>query len=94
MRSDFRFCPVCGGSLESRSLRGGDPARAMTVSEALLQRGVFVQGIRPPTVPRGTARLRLSLMSSHTEAQIDTALRALAAVRADLVSGDELGVEV
>ena len=27
MRSDFRFCPVCGGALESRSLRGGDPAR-------------------------------------------------------------------
>ena len=27
MRSDFRFCPVCGGSLESRSLRNGDPAR-------------------------------------------------------------------
>jgi len=27
MRSDFRFCPVCGGALESRSLRDGDPAR-------------------------------------------------------------------
>jgi 8-oxo-dGTP diphosphatase len=32
MRSDFRFCPVCGGALESRSLRDGDPARLVCMA--------------------------------------------------------------
>ena len=73
-------------------IRGGDPGIAMEVSDALLARGLFVQGIRPPTVPRGTARLRLSLMSTHTEAQIDTALRALASERDELCSAEELGM--
>jgi 8-amino-7-oxononanoate synthase len=72
-------------------VRGGEPETAMEVSNTLLERGVFVQGIRPPTVPRGTSRLRLSLMSTHTAANIDTALRALAAVRADLATAAELG---
>src|SRR5207302_1492050 len=43
-------------------VREGDPRRAMEVSEALLARGVFAQGIRPPTVPPGTARIRFALM--------------------------------
>ena len=58
---------------------GGDPRRAMRVSEALLDQGVFAQGIRPPTVPTGTARIRFALMATHTAAQIDRALDALAA---------------
>jgi 7-keto-8-aminopelargonate synthetase-like enzyme len=73
-------------------VRDGDPQRTMEVSNAVLERGLFVQGIRPPTVPRGTARLRLSLMSTHSAAHIDTALRALAAVREDLVAAEQLGL--
>ncbi len=72
-------------------VREGTPGRAMAVSDALLQRGIFVQGIRPPTVPRGTARLRLSLMGTHTEAHIDFALRGLAGLRSELATPDELG---
>ena len=71
-------------------VRDGDPERAMAVSETLLHRGLFVQGIRPPTVPRGTSRLRLSVMSTHTESQINEALRALAGVRNDLVAAEQL----
>ncbi len=56
----------------------GDAQRTMAVSEALLQRGIFLQGIRPPTVPEGTSRLRLALMATHTEAQITQVCEGLA----------------
>jgi 7-keto-8-aminopelargonate synthetase-like enzyme len=54
----------------------GDAAKCMELSERLLQRGVFAQGIRPPTVPPGTSRLRITLMATHTQAQIERALEA------------------
>ena len=57
---------------------GDDPRRAMAPRDALLERGVFAQGIRPPTVPPGTARLRVTPMATHTDAQIDRALAAFA----------------
>jgi 8-amino-7-oxononanoate synthase len=53
----------------------GDATQCMELSEDLLQRGVFAQGIRPPTVPPGTSRLRITLMATHTREQIDQALR-------------------
>jgi 8-amino-7-oxononanoate synthase len=62
-------------------VRGGDPRQAMEACEALLARGIFAQGIRPPTVPPGTARLRFALMATHTRAQLDAALEALADLR-------------
>lgn len=62
-------------------VRDGDPRRAMDASEALLARGVFAQGIRPPTVPPGTARIRFALMATHTDAQLDHAVECLAALR-------------
>ncbi|QQR90839.1 MAG: 8-amino-7-oxononanoate synthase [Myxococcales bacterium] len=52
----------------------GSSAKTMALSEALLEKGVFVQGIRPPTVPAGTARLRLVPMATHSEAEIERAL--------------------
>jgi len=57
----------------------GDERRVMAVSAALLQRGYWVAAIRPPTVPRGTARLRITLSAAHTDAQVDGLLEALAA---------------
>ncbi|MFQ5667511.1 MAG: 8-amino-7-oxononanoate synthase [Candidatus Binatia bacterium] len=54
----------------------GDPSRTMCLSERLLAQGVFVQGIRPPTVPAGTARLRVTLMSTHTPADLRFATEA------------------
>jgi 8-amino-7-oxononanoate synthase len=59
----------------------GDPRRAMAASEALLERGLFVQGIRPPTVPAGTARLRLALMATHTDEQLAALVAALVDLR-------------
>jgi 7-keto-8-aminopelargonate synthetase-like enzyme len=53
----------------------GDATQCMKLSEDLLQRGVFAQGIRPPTVPAGTSRLRVTLMATHTPAHIDQALK-------------------
>jgi 8-amino-7-oxononanoate synthase len=52
----------------------GDPARCMAFSERLLEEGVLAQGIRPPTVPQGTSRLRITLMATHTNEQIDRAI--------------------
>ncbi|MBI5575204.1 MAG: 8-amino-7-oxononanoate synthase [Deltaproteobacteria bacterium] len=53
-------------------LVGGD-TETMEVSKLLFDRGVFVHGIRPPTVPEGTGRLRLTLMATHTREMIATA---------------------
>ncbi len=61
-------------------LRIGDPAAALEIADALLERQCYVPAIRPPTVPKGTARLRLSLMATHTEADLDHLLEALRAV--------------
>ena len=55
---------------------------AVAMSEALLARGMLVPAIRPPTVPRGTARLRVSLSAAHTPADVDALLGALHEVAA------------
>ncbi len=57
----------------------GDNDRTMRLSHELFERGVFVQGIRPPTVPVGTARLRLTPMATHRTEHIDRAIGAFAA---------------
>ncbi len=58
----------------------GDPQRALSMSAALEERGILVSAIRPPTVPEGTARLRVTLSAAHSEAQVDRLLEALDAV--------------
>jgi 8-amino-7-oxononanoate synthase len=55
----------------------GDAPTAMAWSEQLLAAGYFVQGIRPPTVPEGTARLRITLSAHHTPEQIQGLVSAL-----------------
>lgn len=64
----------------------GDAETTTRFSARLLQEGVFVQGIRPPTVPKGTSRLRCTVMASHSPDQIQQAAAAI--VR----GGHELGV--
>jgi 7-keto-8-aminopelargonate synthetase-like enzyme len=60
----------------------GDAKKCMKFSEQLLANGVFAQGIRPPTVPPGTSRLRITLMATHTAAQIERALKVFEEVKA------------
>jgi 8-amino-7-oxononanoate synthase len=58
----------------------GDDRAALDASTALLERGLLVPAIRPPTVPVGTARLRIALSAVHTPQQIDQLVAALADV--------------
>ena len=55
----------------------GDNEAALTLSKALWERGLWVPAIRPPTVPKGTARLRISVSAAHTAGDIDHLLSAL-----------------
>jgi len=55
---------------------GGDEL-TMAVSRRLYDRGLFIQGIRPPTVPEGKGQLRLTLMATHTAAMIERAAREI-----------------
>ncbi|SDL19053.1 8-amino-7-oxononanoate synthase [Pseudomonas indica] len=57
----------------------GDSERAMKLSALLKARGILVGAIRPPTVPAGSARLRVTLSAAHSEAQLERLLEALAA---------------
>ncbi|MGH9111904.1 MAG: aminotransferase class I/II-fold pyridoxal phosphate-dependent enzyme [Acidimicrobiales bacterium] len=55
----------------------GDEARAMAAADDLLDQGLLVPAIRPPTVPPGTSRLRVALSASHTDDQLDRLATAL-----------------
>ena len=55
----------------------GANAEAMRLAARLEQAGIRVPGIRPPTVPAGTARLRITLCASHTEADVERLLQVL-----------------
>jgi glycine C-acetyltransferase len=54
-----------------------DSQRATEISNRLLEKGVFIQAIRPPTVPKGTARLRVSLMATHRKEDLEEALEKM-----------------
>jgi 8-amino-7-oxononanoate synthase len=57
----------------------GEAEAAMELCERALRRGVFAQGIRPPTVPEGTSRLRLTVMATHNAEELERAAREVAA---------------
>src|SRR5262249_60996247 len=54
----------------------GENRRAVALAEGLFARGVHALAIRPPTVPPGTARLRVTPMATHSPAQLERALAA------------------
>jgi 8-amino-7-oxononanoate synthase len=55
----------------------GDSAKALSVSQQLAAQGFMVSAIREPTVPSGSARLRVTLTAAHTDTQVDALLSAL-----------------
>jgi glycine C-acetyltransferase/8-amino-7-oxononanoate synthase len=65
-------------------LVAGDSETAVRMCEAALEQGVFAQAIRPPTVPDGTARLRLAAMASHTAGELRDAANVLAQAARDV----------
>lgn len=67
MASETPIQPILVGSAE----------RALQLSQGLRKQGLLVGAIRPPTVPAGTARLRVTLSAAHTEAQVDRLLEGL-----------------
>jgi 8-amino-7-oxononanoate synthase len=69
----------------------GEADQAVALSQALRERGILIGAIRPPTVPRGTSRLRITLSAAHSFEQVDHVLQELAACSA-LESGDGGGV--
>ena len=70
-------CGVAATGSQILPLILGDDARAMAVAARLQAAGFDVRGIRPPTVPAGTARLRLSLTLNVGEADVDALAAAL-----------------
>ena len=64
----------------------GEPDLAVTFSNCLMERNIFVSAIRPPTVPEGTSRLRISMMATHARDDLKKALNCIAEI------GHELGV--
>jgi 8-amino-7-oxononanoate synthase len=55
----------------------GSSKEVLRIQNSLLEEGIYVPGIRPPTVPRNTGRLRISLMSNHTYGDLDILIKKL-----------------
>lgn len=55
----------------------GDSKRTIKISESLYEKGLFIPGIRPPTVPKNKARLRINLMATHSKQDLDLVIEAL-----------------
>jgi 8-amino-7-oxononanoate synthase len=65
----------------------GDAGTAMDLCERLLERGVFAQGIRPPTVPEGSSRLRFTVMSTHRREELERAAKLVGSAARELGIG-------
>ena len=62
----------------------GDAGKSMEFSRRLMDEGIFVSGIRPPTVPEGRSRLRTTVMATHSNNDLDRAIEAFSKVGREL----------
>ena len=69
--------PLMDSQSAIQPLLVGDAARAMRLSAMLREKGLLIGAIRPPTVPAGTSRLRITLSAAHSEQQVDQLLEAV-----------------
>ncbi|HHJ18910.1 MAG TPA: aminotransferase class I/II-fold pyridoxal phosphate-dependent enzyme, partial [Gammaproteobacteria bacterium] len=72
-----RNLPLMDSETAIQGLLSGSNEEALTASETLWKQGFLVTAIRPPTVPKGTARLRITLSADHSHQQIDQLLAAI-----------------
>ncbi len=72
--------PVANSDTAIQPLLIGAAEKAVETSRQLFEKGINVVAIRPPTVPNGTSRLRITLTAAHSEAQVDQLLDALCAL--------------
>lgn len=79
--------PLLDSRTPIQPLLVGDSGRALRLSARLRESGLLVGAIRPPTVPAGTARLRVTLTAAHDAAQVDRLLEALARAWRELGDG-------
>ena len=70
--------PLMASNSAIQPLRVGDAAQATAMSQTLRERGLLIGAIRPPTVPPGTSRLRITLSAAHSPQQVDRLLEELA----------------
>lgn len=68
---------TCGSETPIIPILIGPTETALTFSQKLVEEGIYIPAIRPPTVPDGTSRLRISLMATHTDEQIQFLLNSL-----------------
>lgn len=66
-------CDLLGSQTQIIPVLTGEPAPTMAAAARLLAGGVFIQGIRPPTVPTGRCRLRATVMAQHSQAELTRA---------------------
>lgn len=76
--------PLMSSQTPIQPLLIGAAEHAVSYSKALWQLGFLITAIRPPTVPTGSARLRITFCASHTEQHVDRLLEALASVNQSL----------
>lgn len=70
--------PLMASNSAIQPLKVGDATQATAMSQTLRERGLLIGAIRPPTVPSGTSRLRITLSAAHSPQQVDRLLEELA----------------
>jgi 8-amino-7-oxononanoate synthase len=83
-RLELRKWRLAASQTAIQPLIVGDNSETVRLSEALATAGILVPAIRPPTVPKGSARLRISLSAAHTEADVDLLIETLQRIEASI----------